>query len=68
MIAYVFFLEIALKVEIISLFNVVTRRIWDDMMKLCLVSNVVCVGELDCLGARELKGKGLRVIVCKLAW
>ena len=37
-------------------------------MKLCLVSNVVCVGELDCLGARELKGKGVRVIACKLVW
>ena len=36
-----------------------TRRIWDDMMKLCLVSNAEFVREdLIAWGARELKGKG----------
>ena len=38
-------------------------------MKLCLVSNAQFVWEdLIAWGARELKGKGLRVIACKLAW
>ena len=46
-----------------------TRRIWDDMMKLCLVSNAPFVWEnLITWGARELKGKELRVIGYKLAW
>ena len=46
-----------------------TRRIWDDTMKLCLVSNAQFVWEdLIAWGARELKGKKLRVIACKLAW
>ena len=46
-----------------------TRRILDDTMKLCLVSNAQLVLEdLIDWGARELKGKGLRVIACKLAW
>ena len=39
------------------------------MMKLCLVSNAQFVWEnLIIWGARELKGKELRVIGCKLAW
>ena len=38
-------------------------------MKLCLVSNAQFVWEdLIAWGARELKGKELRVIACKLAW
>ena len=46
-----------------------TRIILDDTMKLCLVSNAQLVLEdLIDWGARELKGKGLRVIACKLAW
>ena len=45
-----------------------TRRIWDDMMQLCLVSNAQFVWEdLIALGVKELKGKGLRVIASKLA-
>ncbi|XP_075641997.1 uncharacterized protein LOC142613508 [Castanea sativa] len=45
-----------------------TRRIWDDMMKLCLVSNAQFIlVDLMAWGSRELKGKGLRVIACKLA-
>ena len=44
------------------------RRIWDDLLKSCLVSNAWFVWEdLIAWGARELKGKGLRVIACKLA-
>ena len=46
-----------------------SQRIWRRIMALCLVSNTSFYWEdLVEWGVVHLKGKGMRAIVCKLAW
>ena len=47
----------------------ITKRIWDNIMGLCLVSDAKTYGkELVNWGTTQLKGRVFRTLQCKLAW